>query len=52
MKCQHVGSDPHVLNEMPNLADAPGGCPNIKMSSYQYRDPHNKDKTVSWPSYL
>ena len=22
---------------------------NIKMSSYQYRDPHVKDKTVSWP---
>ena len=26
------------------------GCLNIKMSSYQYRDPHVKDKTVSWPS--
>ena len=25
---------------------------NIKMSSYQYRDPHVKDKTVSRPSYL
>ena len=24
---------------------------NIKMS-YQYRDSHVKDKTVSWPSYL
>ena len=23
-----------------------------KMSSYQYRDPHVKDKTVSRPSYL
>ena len=29
-----------------------GGCLNIKMSSYQYRDPHVKDETVSWPSYL
>ena len=27
-------------------------CLNIKMSYYQYRDPHNKDKTVSRPSYL
>ena len=25
---------------------------NINMSSYQYRDPHVKDKTVSRPSYL
>ena len=25
---------------------------NIKMSSYQYRDPHVKDKTVSRPCYL
>ena len=25
---------------------------NVKMSSYQYRDPHIKDKTVSRPSYL
>ena len=30
----------------------PGGCLNIKMSSYQYRDPHVKDKTVLRPSYL
>ena len=28
-----------------------GGRLNIKMS-FQYRDPHVKDKTVSWPSYL
>ena len=27
--------------------EAPGGRLNIKMSSYQYRDPHVKDKTVS-----
>ena len=25
---------------------------NIKMQSYQYRDPYVKDKTVSRPSYL
>ena len=31
---------------------ASGGRLNIKMSSYQYRDPHVKDKTVLWPSYL
>ena len=30
----------------------PGGCLNIKMSSYQYRNPHVKDKTVLRPSYL
>ena len=29
-----------------------GGRLNINMSSYQYRDPHVKDKTVSRPSYL
>ena len=29
-----------------------GGCLNIKMPSYQYRDPHVKDKTVLRPSYL
>ena len=30
----------------------PGDCLNIKMSSYQYRDSHVKDKTVSRPSFL
>ena len=30
----------------------PGGRLNIKMSSYQYRDPHVKGKTVWRPSYL
>ena len=30
----------------------PGCRLNIKMWSYQYRDPHVKDKTVSRPSYL
>ena len=29
-----------------------GGCLNIKMSSYQYRDPRVKDKTVSRSSFL
>ena len=28
-----------------------GGRLNIKMLSYQYRDPHVEDKTVSRPSY-
>ena len=28
------------------------GCHNVKMASYQYKDSHHKDKTVSWPSYL
>ena len=30
----------------------PGGRLNIKMSSYQWKDPHVKDKTASRPSYL
>ena len=30
----------------------PGSCLNIKMLSYQYRDPHVKGKTVLRPSYL
>ena len=30
----------------------PGDHLDIKMSSYQYRDSHVKDKTVSRPSYL
>ena len=34
------------------LKDTPGGRLNIKMLSYQYRDPHVKDKTVARPSYL
>ena len=34
------------------LLISPGGGLNIKMSSYQYRDPHVEDKMVSRPSYL
>ena len=30
----------------------PGGCLNMKMSSYQYRNSHYKNKIVSWLSYL
>ena len=30
----------------------PGGNLSTKMLSYQYRDPHVKDKTISRPSYL
>ena len=36
---------------LPWLLTAPGGRLNIKMS-YQYRDPHVINKTVSQPSYL
>ena len=44
----------HNLN---NIDEAPchyttRGRFNIKMSSYQYRDPHVKDKMVSQSSYL
>ena len=35
-----------------NIKRHQGGRLNIKMSSYQYRDIHVKDKTVSRPSYL
>ena len=28
------------------------GCYNMKISPYQSSDPHVKDKTISWPSYL
>ena len=35
-----------------NIATWPAQRLNLKMSSYQDRDPHVKDKTVSWPSYL
>ena len=35
-----------------NLIQPPEGLLSIKMSSYQYKDPHVKDKMVSWPSYL
>ena len=31
---------------------SPGDGLNIKMLSYQYKDSHVKDKTVSGPSYL
>ena len=34
------------------LKQGPGGHLNINMSSYQYRDPHVKDETVSRLSYL
>ena len=34
------------------LNQGPGGLLNIKMSSYQYRDPLVKDETVARPSYL
>ena len=37
----------------PGLTEVESGVHlNIKMLSYQDRDPHVKDKTVSWPSYL
>ena len=41
---------PRTLSEP--LRWHPGGCLNIKMLSYQYRDPHVRDKTVLRPSYL
>ena len=35
-----------------NIVMQPGGRLNINMSSYQYRDPHVKDKTVLRLCYL
>ena len=46
-----VYNQQNSLTGMPNLKK-PEGRLNIKMSSYLCRDPHVKDKTVSWPSYL
>ena len=43
---------PYVIFIARELSSLPGGGLNIKMSSYQYRDSHVKDKTVSRPSYL
>ena len=34
------------------ITGSPGGRLNIKMSYYQYRDPHDKDKAFLQPSYL
>ena len=39
-------------NLLADFETRPGGSLNINMSSYQYRDPSVKDKTVSRPSYL
>ena len=40
----------HVILNI--VLEEPGGRLNIKMSSYQYRNTHVKDKTVSRPYYL
>ena len=41
---------PRVFQRLTSLLS--WGSLNTKMSSYQYRDPHDKDKTVSRQSYL
>ena len=41
-----------VIHNLATSRIRSGGRLNINMSSYQYRDPHVKDKTVSRPSYL
>ena len=46
----HTSSKP--FSNVLLLSQMSGGCLNIKMSSYQYRDSHVKDKTVSRPSYF
>ena len=53
MFSQMISLPANFLNvDSENKACHPGGRLNIKMSSYQYTDPHVKDKTVSRPSYL
>ena len=34
------------------ITKSPGDCLNTKISSYQYGDPHVKDKTILRPSHL
>ena len=41
-----------VDTTIPVITQQPGGHLNTKMLSYQYRDPHVKDNTVSWLSYF
>ena len=49
---QYINKSNHVIAQMPvKQFWRTGGRFNIKMSSYQYRDPHVKDKTVSRPFY-
>ena len=44
--------DDSSLNLLAQPLRQAGGRLNMKMLSYQYRDPHVKDKTVLRPSYL
>ena len=49
---KHHGTYSHVLAVLPWTGQHLGTFQYIKMSSYQYRNPHVKDKTVSQPSHL
>ena len=46
------GSDWYLIKTNLRALAISGPSQYIKMSSYQYRDPHVKDKTVLWPFYL
>ena len=51
----HIQNDPcdYVSKDTCPYGDSVAvGHLNIKVTSFQYRDSHYKDKTVSWPSYL
>ena len=48
----HIANDMAADEPAPQHVKEPGDRLNIKMSSYQYRNLHVKDKTVSRPSYL
>ena len=49
LSSHNTASDRHFPLQMPLDGNASGGRLYIKMSSYQYRNPHFKDKTVSRP---
>ena len=49
---QQIEHDIAENREVTKKKRRPRGRLSIKMSSYQYRDPHVKDKAVSLPSYL
>ena len=45
-ECHFVRPDPKTALERTGLSSETGGRLNIVMPSYQYRDPHVKDKTI------
>ena len=48
----HFDQNKEKLTPIVSLYSIPGGRLIIKMSPYQYRDPHVKDKIILWAFYL